>query len=314
MSLFIGVDGGGTKTKCVLVDNNLKILTNAEGTSSNPFSVGINQSAVVIVSTIKQALQLAGLNTVDGIVVGAAGAGRKKNSEELKQAVLDLLIKEDIITDRFQVVSDAEIAVEGAFAGNPGAILIAGTGSIIFGKDKNGSMVRAGGFGKILGDEGSGYSIGKKTLNAAAKYLDEKNDKNSLIKLIKKNLGINDFDGLILKVYTKNFDIASIAGEVIKAAGLGNKTCKKILDEESDELIFYLKIFRKKLNQKKFKLCFSGGLISSKNYYSKILIKKIKKYCKEIELTKQIYPPEIGAALLAKKLFTQNRKELKNDY
>jgi N-acetylglucosamine kinase-like BadF-type ATPase len=302
MGLLIGIDGGGTKTRCVLVDQDLKILTCVEGGSSNPLSVGIEISASVIIDLIKRVLTFAEVIEVDAVVIGSAGAGRKKNAKDLKRAELDLIFRERLSIPYIEVVSDAEIAIEGAFAGNPGAILIAGTGSIIFGKDKKGNIVRSGGFGKIIGDEGGGYSIGRKGLNRAAKLFDGKYVKSTFINLLHKNFGINDLDSLILKVYSDKFDIASTAGLVIEAAGKGDKICRKILDEESDEFLYYIMKFKQKFKQKTFKLCFSGGLLTTENYYSKMLKSKIKKNFNEIEFVKPIYPPEVGAAILANKL------------
>ncbi len=307
MGLLIGIDGGGTKTKCVLVDQELKILTSAEGGSSNPLSVGIEISASVIVNLIKRVLTFAKEIEIDAVVIGSAGAGRKKNAEDLKRAVFDLIFRERLSIPYIEVVSDAEIAIEGAFAGNIGAILIAGTGSIIFGKDKKGKIVRSGGFGKIIGDEGGGYSIGRKGLSRAAKLLDGKYVKTTFVNLLRKNFGIDDLDSLILNVYSDKFDIASTASLVIKAAGKGDKICKKILDEESDELLYYIKKFKQKFNQKTFKLCFCGGLLTTENYYSRMLRSKIKKNFNEIEFVKPTYPPEVGAVILANKLLHKHK-------
>lgn len=313
MSLFIGIDGGGTKTKCVLVNHNLKILAKTEGGSSNPLTVGTQKSSELIAKLIKSVINRGKVNRVDGIVIGAAGAGRKKNADELKKSVSVLLNRENISSLFIKVVSDAEITVEGAFAGGNGAILIAGTGSIIWGKDKNGKIVRAGGFGRILGDEGGGYSIGKKAFNAAAKLFDSNNNNSILISLLKKNFGIVDLESLILKVYSEDFDIASAAGLIIKTAGSGDKFCRNILNEESSSLVYYVDKFKRKFGSTTFKLCFSGGLLAADNYYSKILKSKIKKSFKGIELIKPKYPPETGAAILAKKSFNAKHKEFEYD-
>ncbi len=99
--------------------------------------------------------------------------------------------------------------MEGAFSGKPGCILIAGTGSILFGKDKNGLMHRNGGFGRIIGDEGSGHSIGRKGLSAVAKELDGRGKSTLITKMLNKKYNISSASDLIINVYKNNFDIAS---------------------------------------------------------------------------------------------------------
>jgi N-acetylglucosamine kinase-like BadF-type ATPase len=304
MSLFVGIDGGGSKTKSVLVDDKLNILSQADGGPSNPLIVGIEQSANLLSCLIKKVSLNFNLNEIDSVVIGIAGAGRKRESEGIKNSIIELLRREEFILKNLEIVSDAEIAIEGAFSGKPGAILIAGTGSIIFGKDKKGKFIRAGGNGKILGDEGSGYSIGRKGLSAVAKQFDGRG-KNTLLSIILGNeYGIKNRDDLIDKVYNEKFDVAKFAINVTAAAEMRDKICINILNEEIEELIVHIKSLKRNLAGNKIKLCLGGGLLSSKNYYSKGLKKKIEMTFDDVKLTKADYPPEIGAALIAIKKLT----------
>lgn len=299
MSLFIGIDGGGSKTKCILIDDKLNILYRADGGPSNPLTVGIEQSANLFTNLIKKVSLNFNLNEIDSVVIGIAGAGRKRESDGVRNAIIELLSREKFTLKNLEIVSDAEIAIEGAFSGKPGAILIAGTGSIIFGKDRIGKLIRAGGNGRILGDEGSGYSIGRKGLSAVAKQFDGCGKNTLLAKILNSEYGIKNRDDLIAKVYSEKLDVASIAKNVIAAAEMHDNICMKILNEEIKELIVHIKSLKKNLAEKKIKLCLSGGLLSSKNYYSKELKKKIEKTFDDVKLTKADYSPEIGAALLA---------------
>lgn len=299
MSLFVGIDGGGSKTKCVLVDDKLNILSRADGGSSNPLTVGIEQSARLLTNLIKELSQNINLQEIDSAVIGLAGAGRKSESDGVRNAIIDLLRREKFVLKNLKIVSDAEIAVEGAFSGKAGAILIAGTGSIIFGKNRLSELIRSGGNGRILGDEGSGYSIGRKGLTAVAKQFDGRGKKTLLTEILYKEYGIKNRDDLIEKVYNQKFDIAGLAKNVITAAEMKDKICIKIINEEIKELIVHIKALKKNLAEKKIKLCLGGGLLSSKNYYSKELKKKIEITFDDVKLAKADYPPEIGAALLA---------------
>jgi N-acetylglucosamine kinase-like BadF-type ATPase len=301
--MFIGIDGGGTKTKCVLTDEQLKVVSLSESGASNPMVVGVEKSARILFDLIYKISSNVNIKEIDAAVIGVAGGGRKKIANELKQSIQNLATCHNFLLKNLEVVSDAEIAVEGAFSGDAGAILIAGTGSIVFGKNKKGKLFRAGGYGRILGDEGSGFSIGKSGLQAVAKEFDESEKKSFLSRILSKKFSIKNRDDLILKVYTENFDIASLASFVIKGAEDGDKVCRKILEKEINELLKVILSFEKIFPERNFNLCFGGGLLQSDNYYSKKLKREIKKKFKEIKFTEIIHPHEVGAAILAKKIY-----------
>ena len=135
MQYFLGIDGGGTKTKCVLIDQDGSVLLEAEGDASNPLSVGVAKSTLVLSNLIKKVFYSFNKKKINSIAIGLAGAGRINQADEIKREVLELLSIDKILFDYLVVISDAEAALEGAFAGKPGAILISGTGSIVFGRD-----------------------------------------------------------------------------------------------------------------------------------------------------------------------------------
>jgi len=300
---YIGIDGGGTKTKCVLADNNLQIISSAEGEASNPLAVGFDNSASVILKLIKNVLSKKKSAKVINIVAGIAGCGRETHAKHLKMFMEVELKKHKINFNSLKIVSDAEVAFEGALGGKCGALLIAGTGSILLGKDKEGNFFRTGGCGKIIGDEGSGFSIGRKGLNAVAKYLDGRGEKTILTEYLMKEFGINNRDDLITSVYSKEFDIPNVTRFVLSSANKGDNVCRQILNEETDELILHIKAFQKEIDEKKFTLSLSGSLLTNKNYYSQEFKNKVAKQLKDIKIKRAKYPPEIGAVILAKKFF-----------
>ena len=101
------------------------------------------------------------LNDIEAIVLGTTGGGRRNDAELLEKKIFEDVKQKSISINKFRVESDARIALEGSFSGKEGSILIAGTGSIMFGKDEAGEIHRVGGFGRYIGDEGSGYRIRK---------------------------------------------------------------------------------------------------------------------------------------------------------
>ena len=299
MAFYIGIDGGATKTILVVTDENLNIITRVSGGKTNPVLIGTEKSAQILFKMIQTAVTKSKILSVDSVVAGLAGCGRKDTSEDVKKKLEALLLSSNVKIKTVHVLSDAEITLEGSFPNSQGAILIAGTGSIAFGKNDKGKIFRSGGFGKLLGDEGSGYSIGKEGLIAAANSFDGRGQKSLFEKYLKENFKISDSDTLILKVHSKNFDIASLAEYVIKAADEGDKVCRKILERESEKMLDIVYSLKKKISTRKLNLSLWGGLLSNKNYYSTLIKRKIKKSSDEIALSSPVYTPELGAVLIA---------------
>jgi N-acetylglucosamine kinase-like BadF-type ATPase len=304
MNYLIAFDCGATKTECALADINGNILYTTTGGAANFLVTGTDGTAKIILSLLNDCIKK--LNTdysdIENIVIGAAGAGRKEDAEKLKSSLLKNFSAEGIKIKSLKVVSDAQIALQGAFPNEAGCILIAGTGSIIYGKDEKGNIYRAGGFGRLLGDEGSGYSIGKKGLQAAAKYFDERGDETLIVKLIQEKYSIISADELITKVYKENFDIASIAEVVIIAAKNDDRIAHLILFEESDELIHHISTMMKKMDTVDLRVSFAGSLISNKNYYSDMLRDKIKTSLPSVKIVAPKHSPMEGAIILTKEM------------
>lgn len=299
MKYLIGIDGGGTKTKCVAADINGNPLYETTGGPSNFLIHSLDKVCENIFNLLKDCTKNLNcdFNDFACIVVGTAGAGRKEDTERLKDHFIKFT-KGQI--KNFYVESDARIALEGAFAGKPGSILISGTGSIMFGKDAEGKIHRVGGFGRQVGDEGSGYSIGKKGLQAISKFYDGRGNDTLLVKFVSDNFKINNDTELINVVYKDNFDIASLAQHVINTAEKNDEACIKIIDDETEELILHIEAMRKKLKLRTMKVSFSGSIIANNNYFSRLLSMKIKERFNDVVIKKSAQSPAIGAILIAK--------------
>jgi len=160
--LYLGIDGGGSKTAFVLEDENGRILGRAETGPSNWISAGKEEAGRNIAAGIRQ------LNSVPNIVgCGFAGAGRPEGLQFFKETLSSILPNATIFVE-----TDAFISYIGAIGLEPGILLIAGTGSIAIGRQADGSMVRVGGWGPIFGDEGSGFWIGREVIQAALRAKD----------------------------------------------------------------------------------------------------------------------------------------------
>jgi N-acetylglucosamine kinase len=301
---LIGLDGGGTKTKCVITDLELNPLFTCQGGPSNFLIIGTQKVSETILPLILESIAYLKISHEDiaSILIGTTGAGREGDAEKLKTDFIEYAKSKEYSFKSFHVDSDARIALEGAFSGEPGSLLIAGTGSVIFGKDKNHKIHRVGGFGRLIGDEGSGNTLGRRGLNQVAKQFDGRGEKTLLTEILKKDFGITDSSQLITEVYRNNLDIASFAPKVIEAAQSGDKIANNILEEESNELVLHVKSIYKMIGEEKLKLCLMGGTIATENYYSTMFRKKIELQLPSIRIVSAENPPEIGAAFMAKNL------------
>jgi len=308
MEYFCGIDGGATKTTCVITDENLNSMASLKGAASSFLKDGELRVASIIVDLIRKSLKIANIKpaSLTGVVVGSTGAGREKDALRLSNKIKEAFKNNGLNYLNFKVVSDAQIALEGAFGGEPGAILIAGTGSIMYAKNKLDEIKRVGGFGRLIGDEGGGNKIGLRGLIGCAKAFDNRGINTLLIQKLKNHFNIYSAPALIDFVYNKNFPVANFAPYVIEAAAEGDKLSITILEEEANELILHIKAMLKLLGVTNLNIAPIGSLITRDNYYSELFRKKVLNL-KGIKIVEAKYPPEIGAVILAKKLFSRNK-------
>jgi glucosamine kinase len=161
VAYYLGVDGGGSKTTCVVGDESSILAAFTVG-ASNITRVGETGAREALHRAIREACQAAGINPQQVLraCVGAAGAGRSEIAGAVRKIVAQ------IVSGEIEVVGDMEIALAAAFGSGPGVIVIAGTGSIAFGRDAQGRTARAGGWGFAVSDEGSAHWIGRASVSA----------------------------------------------------------------------------------------------------------------------------------------------------
>jgi len=301
MKYLIGMDGGGTKTACVATDLDGNVLYHCTGGPSNFLIIGTEKVSEMLFSLINKCKEEINASYEDFgyIVLGTTGAGRRIDAEKLETAFRKYCIAKGVRVN-FYVDSDARIALEGAFSGNPGSIMIAGTGSIMFGKDAEGKIHRVGGFGRFIGDQGSGYVIGKKGLTMVAKHYDERGERTLLTDLLAEKFNIKSPEELIIEIYKNNFDIAAVAPFVIEAAGKGDEVCHHIIEEESYELVLHILAMIKKLNLPELKLSLIGSIITTDNFFAQTFREKVTKFAPNVIIKEADYPPTMGAIFMAK--------------
>ena len=169
MAYYLGIDGGGTKTRCVLGDETMVLATAMSG-GSNIVRLGETQAREALHTAVRQVCAIANISPaqIHAICIGAAGADRPEIAAKIRSILAELIseIAPEIALTKIEVVGDMTIALEAAFGAGPGVIAIAGTGSIVYGRDANGHTARAGGWGFAISDEGSGHWIGRRAVSA----------------------------------------------------------------------------------------------------------------------------------------------------
>ncbi len=240
MFYVLGIDGGGSKTVCILMNDKREILGRGEAGSSNYQTVGIEAAKYSIESAINKAIIEKYNIKVDAICLGLAGVGRSKDIEVVKNIVKDIPIISNIKPQNIIISHDALTALAGGIGNNVGIVVSAGTGSIVFGRNHRGETKRVGGWGYILGDEGGAYKIAVAGMQAALKSHDGREVFTSLVEDFKSHLGLNNIEELIEIIYRKGLsvkEIAALAPIVDNAAMSGDGVANMIIDDAVNELV-----------------------------------------------------------------------------
>src|SRR5579885_1021012 len=230
-SYYLGVDGGGSKTLAIIVDAQGKQRGQGLSGSSNYAAVGLSQAVAHIGSAAEEAAREAGCTLpLHAAWLGLAGIDRQDDCDTLLPHLRSL-------AGAIHLTNDAELLLS-ALDNAVGVALIAGTGSIALARNAEGSIKRAGGWGHILGDEGSGYDIGRRALQAATRAADGRDPATALLALIMQHWNLTSPDGLIDKVYhaADKADIAQVATLVFAAARSGDSTAREIIQQAAQEL------------------------------------------------------------------------------
>ncbi len=222
MAYYLGIDAGGTKTRCVLADETV-VLAKAMAGGGNIVRLGERQAREALQTAIRQVCSAAEISPsqIRAVCIGAAGAARPEMAAKIRSIIHDL-VADDLVASgstRVEVVGDSEIALEAAFGAGPGVIAIAGTGSIVFGRDAEGHTARAGGWGFAVSDEGSGHWIGRSAVSAILSAHDQ-GRKTALTALVLQSCKLKTIDELVQWAnLTPPPDFPRLFPIVLRAAG-----------------------------------------------------------------------------------------------
>ena len=266
---LLAVDAGGTKTAAWLVDSSqsepLRIVGRGRSSAGNPLSVGFEEATRAIVQAVSQACQDAGhsASPAGRAIMSIAGA----MDEQLRRQFIDW-VHTTRLADKVAIVSDVLPVLA---AGTPdccGVALVAGTGSVAFGRAPDGRTARCGGWGYLLGDEGSGYAIGRAALNFALHSIENNDTHETLARAVLNSLGTESVSELTKTIYRCSDPralIASLAPLVIEAAEEGEPTAEAIVDSAACELANTAARAARSvgLGDESFALAVAGGVLVS---------------------------------------------------
>lgn len=268
VKMVAGIDGGGTKTRVVCCDLQGKQMAAREYGSFNLNSIG-EEAFRNLIAEITTFLKATGDCTA--LCIGAAGVSNPHMGELIAQAM------ETAGITRWKLVGDQEIALWGALEGSSGVSVVAGTGSICCGRNEAGDYITVGGWGHLIGDEGSGYAIGRDVLKAVTHYWDGYGEETSLVKAVIDTLHLEDRQQMIAYVYENSkSSVAKAARIAEQEAASGDAVAKKILLKNAGDLAKLVKAVTVQLSMQQGEIALLGGLLENDTIYRKNLVKEIQ--------------------------------------
>ncbi|HET9426007.1 MAG TPA: BadF/BadG/BcrA/BcrD ATPase family protein [Gemmatimonadaceae bacterium] len=292
-TIVIGIDGGGSKTHAIVADETGSTIGEAFGPGSALKPGEEEASAEVIAGVVREALEAAGMSNVTPrvICVGVAGAGRENPRQALWQALVARDLAGDVV-----VHSDFGIALDDAFGDGPGVLLIAGTGSAAFGRSPAGTTARCGGWGPVIGDEGSGTWIGRRALSIVSAAADGRESQTALTGAILTAAEVNEVADLIPWAASASREqIASLAPVVFSVADGGDLRANALISLAVEELMLHIRALGQQLfgdERAAIPVALSGGLMRK----GTTLRKRLEHRLRAAVPGAQIKPGEINAA------------------
>ena len=295
MRYVIGIEGGGTKSRALALSLDRKVLGRARGPGMNLQNTPEERLKETLSHLVERFRSR--LGSPAGICAGLAGCDRIQDKQKLKGLLKEMFPGTPVIAE-----SDARVALYGSFEEEPGILVISGTGSVAIGQDGQGKVARAGGWGYLLGDEGSGYSVGREALRACLS-----GRKTKLESLVRKAIGVKKAEQVIPWIHAQEDvpkTLAWLAPLVFQAASRKDPAALEIVEAAASELCDLCFDTAERLKLDRPKVVFGGGLLTR----STPLPRRLREHLAERFLLVQTRnAPAVGAALLALRTFFRPR-------
>lgn len=294
----LGIDVGGTKTVCLLADEGAHVIAEGREEGANLQGAGELALEKVLHSVMEKTLDGTGV-IPSAICLGIAGVDRASD-----EAVVRSIMNRIGYKARILVVNDALIALQAGVGDSAGIVIVSGTGSIAYGRNDRGEASRAGGWGYVLGDEGSGYWIGRLALRAVVRHADGRGRITSLTPRLLAHFGVERATELIHKVYHEELSprsIAAVAKYVQHARDEDDMVAAGILNRAADELMTAATavMARLELTETAFRFVLAGGMFHAVPWLCdqmQLLLPALARHSTVMRLNQE---PALGAVLLA---------------
>jgi N-acetylglucosamine kinase-like BadF-type ATPase len=302
MAYFLGFDGGGSKTDCVLLDANGAVIGEGRSGPANPLRCGYDRAFDSLRESAAAALTTANIRPSDikHVCAGLAGAGRRS----VVRRIMVFLARE-YPRAVARVATDYEVALEAAAGSGPGVVLIAGTGSVAYGRNAAGETARAGGYGPWIGDEGSAFEIGRRAVSAVARTRDSDAPVTILAEMISNALECPDWDDLMLRIMKTSDEVfPKLFPIVADAANRDDGAAKEILFGSAIGLgnLAMIVIRRLGMKDEAFPLVKCGGVFGHSHMLDALLDSVLASGALRAKLSCLEVSPAVGAARMAARL------------
>ena len=289
MGYLIGIDCGATGTDIILYDIDTGASKTVRQAAVNYNLLGLEDTVKKLSAIIKKSAG-SKLKNTDYIIAGISGAGNKNVKKNIKSK-----LKKALNFKNIEIYPDTEIAFSASFGSDEVncGILIAGTGSVLYYKNGKGVITKIGGWGRHIGDEGSGYWIAKSALHKMTQYYDGRLPESALAGRLNKDLKINR-DTIVQNIYHNNFEISRVTKLVFECAESGDRVCSLIIKDSAEALLKHFIPLKKE----KGVIALCGSLFSKEELLEKYLRKLVKQNYPGIKLVKPELPPVWGAIRL----------------
>lgn len=299
--VFLGIDGGGTKTEFVLFDENGEMLSRSLQDSACHWQSGSDKLSRVLEDGVNDVLMQANkkFEDITAVGFGVAGLGEDKDKDKASIDICKNFFKDIPLV----IENDVHVAYIGAFGYEPGINIVAGTGSMGFGMDDKGNVARCGGWGHEIGDEGSGYWLGKKAVEIFTKQADNRMKKSYLYEMVKEKLNLED-DFEIMTIFQDEYFMsrtktASLQHILLDAAKAGDISAIQAYEGAAKELIMLGVAIRDSLDFKEppLKLSYTGGIFNVDEF----LLSPFKNRAEDMGFTicEPMFTPIEGAVIMA---------------
>jgi glucosamine kinase len=306
MTYYCGIDGGGTRTRAVLVDDAGKLVGYGASGASNPKAVGLDGAATSVCEAIDRAFRDVGSREKSDVAVfvGLAGVRTEPDRVAVAQAFRKPLESIALGTARVHYGNDLDVAHAAALGGGAGVVLVVGTGSAALGKDASGRIRRAGGWGWFIDDPGSGYWLGYQAMRAAARSCDGRGPMTVLEERVRSFLRISTLHEMPNIIYNPHFSrerVAEMAPIVFDAAESGDACANSILKEGFEELALMVATVARELEMERPMVSAVGGITHRGVSFENRLSEALRAQMPFVNIVHARVTPVVGAVIVAMK-------------